>query len=118
MANSSKGLVMKKVFIFAVLFLPVLTSCQRIEEKKPHDAPDETDNSKKPAYAQSPDYSGLIEEYRAILSEDPNNFAALVALGNAYHDSGRRNDAITMYEYALRTDPGNADVRTDMGTAY
>jgi len=60
----------------------------------------------------------LIEEYRAILSEDPNNFAALVALGNAYHDSGRRNDAITMYEYALRTDPGNADVRTDMGTAY
>ncbi len=110
--------MMKKVFIMAVLSLPLLIACHRIEEKKPHAVTTEINHSKKFDESQSPDYNGLIEEYRTILSEDPNNFAALVAMGNAYFDSGRWNDAITMYEHALRIDPSNADVRTDMGTAY
>jgi cytochrome c-type biogenesis protein CcmH/NrfG len=111
-------MMMKKYFIMAVLFLPFLTECQRIEEKKPYAVPAEIDHSKKLDDSQSPDYNGLIEEYRAILSEDPNNFATLVAIGNAYFDSGQWNNAIMMYEHALRLDPNNADVRTDMGTAY
>jgi len=110
--------MMKKVLFLAFLSLAVLTACQRIEERKLYAVPAEVDHSKKLDDAQSPYYNGLIEEYRAILSGDPNNFAALVALGNAYYDSGRWHDAITMYEHALHIDPSNADVRTDMGTAY
>jgi tetratricopeptide (TPR) repeat protein len=119
MVDSSTGLMMmKKVFIMLVLFLPLLAACQRIEEKKSFAVPAAIDHSNKLDDAQGPDYNGLIEEYRAILSEDPNNFSALVAMGNAYFDSGRWKNAITMYEHALRMDPRNADVRTDMGTAY
>jgi tetratricopeptide (TPR) repeat protein len=119
MANISMGLLMiKKVFLLSVLFLPLLASCQRIEGKKTYAVPAAIDHSNKLDNAEGPDYDGLIGEYRAILSEDPNNFSALVAMGNAYFDSGQWKNAITMYEHALRLDPRNADVRTDMGTAY
>jgi tetratricopeptide (TPR) repeat protein len=67
---------------------------------------------------QPPYYSGLIEEYRKILAEDPNNLAAITALGNAYFDNGQWKEAITIYERALLINPGDADVRTDLGTAY
>jgi len=67
---------------------------------------------------QSPYYSGLIEEYRRILAEDPYNLAAITALGNAYFDYGQWKEAIQIYERALLINPGDADVRTDLGTAY
>lgn len=71
-----------------------------------------------PAEVRAPYYYGLIEEYKRILAEDPNNLAAIIALGNAYFDSGQWKEAISYYENALRIEPRNADVRTDMGTAY
>lgn len=67
---------------------------------------------------RTPYYHGLIEEYKRILAEDHNNLAAVIALGNAYFDSGQWKEAIAFYEHALQIDPRNADVRTDMGTAY
>ena len=71
-----------------------------------------------PAQVRNPDYHGLIEEYRATLKEDPENLAAMIALANAYYDSGMWREAIRFYERALTHEPLNADVRTDMGTAY
>jgi len=68
--------------------------------------------------AQTPYYVGLIEEYRAVLAEDPNNLVALIALGNTYYDSGEWQKAIAIYEHVLSIDPRNADVRNDMGSAY
>jgi tetratricopeptide (TPR) repeat protein len=68
--------------------------------------------------SQSPYYYGLIEEYRAILAEDPNNLAANIALANAYYDAGQWKDAISFYEQALELNPSNADLITDMGTCY
>lgn len=65
-----------------------------------------------------PHYAGLIEEYRQVLAEDPENLAGLIALGNAYYDSGRWKEAVAVYEKVLAVSPRNADVRTDMGTAY
>ena len=67
---------------------------------------------------QSPYYSGLIEEYRSMLAEDPNNRAAITALGDAYFDNGQWKEAITIYERALIFNPRDVDVRTDLGTAY
>ncbi len=68
--------------------------------------------------SQPPYYEGLVEEYKALLTEDPNNLAVIIALGNAYYSSGRWKEAATYYGRALGIDPGNSDVRTDMGTAY
>jgi tetratricopeptide (TPR) repeat protein len=67
---------------------------------------------------QSPYYHGLIEEYRSIVAEDPHNLAANIALANAYYDTGQWKDAIGFYEQALRLNPANPDLITDMGTCY
>jgi tetratricopeptide (TPR) repeat protein len=109
---------MKNVIILMILVLPLLPGCRRAEEKKPFSIPAAIEHSQKLDSVQGPDYNGLIEEYRSILAEDPDNFAALVGMGNAYFDSSQWKKAITMYEHALMLFPRNADVRTDMGTAY
>jgi tetratricopeptide (TPR) repeat protein len=67
---------------------------------------------------QSPYYYGLIEEYRSILAEDPNNLAAIIALANALYDADQWREAIRFYEQALQLNPSNADLITDMGTCY
>jgi cytochrome c-type biogenesis protein CcmH/NrfG len=60
----------------------------------------------------------LIEEYQSTLAADPNNLAALIALGDAYFDTGRWMEAGKVYGQALMLDPRNADVRSDLGTTY
>jgi tetratricopeptide (TPR) repeat protein len=114
--------MMKNVLLIAVLFFPLLSGCNRSEEKKtpmvPTPVPAVIEHSNKLESDQGPYYDGLIEEFRATLADDPNNYSALVGLGNAYLDSGQWKKAVVMYEHALAIDPRNADVRTDMGTAY
>ncbi|OGW26321.1 MAG: hypothetical protein A2X56_07055 [Nitrospirae bacterium GWC2_57_13] len=68
--------------------------------------------------AKAPYYPGLIQEYESLLVQDPKNLAAIIALGNAYYDSGQWEQAVGVYERALALDPRNADVRSDRGTAY
>jgi tetratricopeptide (TPR) repeat protein len=67
---------------------------------------------------QGPSYDGLIEEYQNVLAGDPHNLVALIALGNAYYDSGKWKLAIQYYEQALQLNPHQADVITDMGTCF
>ncbi len=66
----------------------------------------------------APYYPGLIGEYRLLVAEDPHNYAALVALGNAYFDNRNWKRAIDVYQSALAIVPRDADVRSAMGTAY
>lgn len=109
----------KRIFIIAALacssFLP---GCGKVEQKRPPVAGSPHGGAVKADEYQAPYYPGLIEEYKTLLAEDPNNLAAIIAIGNAYFDSGQWKKAITYYEHALRIDPRNADVRTDMGTSY
>lgn len=112
---------MKNGLIVTVLCLSLLSGCSKsgkTSEKSAPAVPAATEHAGKAGSIQNPDYYGLIEEYRTILKDDPNNLAAVIALGNAYFDSDQWKRAIMMYEHALRIDPRNADVRTDMGTAY
>ncbi|NTW58529.1 MAG: tetratricopeptide repeat protein [Nitrospirae bacterium] len=67
---------------------------------------------------QMPYYDGLIEEYQNVLVGDPHNLVALIALGNAYYDSGKWKLAIQYYEQALLLDPHQADIITDIGTCF
>ncbi len=52
------------------------------------------------------------------VNKNPNDYDSLVKLGNVYYDGQQYPDAIQYYERALAIHPENADVRTDMGTAY
>ena len=109
---------MKNVFIMAAVCLLLVSACGKTDTKKAPAVSAATDQPLKRDASLVPNYSGLIEEYRTILQEDPNNLAAIIALGNAYFDDAQWKQAITMYEHALLLDSRNADVRTDMGTAY
>ncbi len=104
--------------MMAVLCLLVLSGCGKADEKKSPDRSAPAEHSQKPDESRNPYYRGLIEEYHAVLAEDPDNLAAIIALGNAYSDSGEWSAAVELYMRALKIDPRNADVRTDMGTAY
>ncbi len=108
---------MKSVLVAASVFLALFTGCRNTDAKKPVAVPTAAAHAPQ-SEALTPYYYGLIEEYRTILAEDPNNLAAVIALGNAYFDSGQWQEAIYRYERALAINPRSADVRTDMGTAY
>jgi tetratricopeptide (TPR) repeat protein len=109
---------MKKSPIILALCLLLTLACKQSDRRKPAVILPVTEHSGKPEQARIPYYHGLVEEYRAVLAEDPNNLAALIALGNAYSDNGEWRKAITIYQHALTQDERNADVHTDMGTAY
>lgn len=52
------------------------------------------------------------------INKDPNDYDALVKLGNIYYDGQQFPAAIQYYERAVALHPENSDVRTDMATAY
>ncbi len=108
---------MKSVLVAASVFLALFTGCRDSDGKKPVVVPTAAAHAPK-SETLTPYYYGLIEEYRTILAEDPNNLAAVMALGNAYFDSGQWHEAVRLYERALALNPRSADVLTDMGTAY
>jgi len=56
----------------------------------------------------------LIPEKQAA----PTNAAGLIALGNDQMDAHNYAQAITAYQEALKLEPGNVDVRVDLGTCY
>ena len=64
------------------------------------------------------DYEDDIRSAKSILEKDPRNLEALIALGNAYFDTDRYQEAVDAYSRALVIDPKNPDVRTDMGIMY
>ncbi len=109
---------MNTIFVTMILCFSLLAGCTKTQEKKYHSTLPRSQQAGDTEQAKIPNYAGLIDEYRTILAEDPDNLATLIALGNAYYDSGDWRNAITSYERALQIDPRNADVRTDMGTSY
>src|SRR5512144_2508877 len=111
-------MIMRNLLLVAVILLALPLGCSKPQDGKPSPVPRGQEESGKSGDAKTPYYSGLIEEYRTVLAEEPNNLVALIGSGNAYYDSGEWKMAIAMYERALVIDPRNADVRTDMGTAY
>ena len=52
------------------------------------------------------------------VNKNPADYDSLVKLGNLFYDGQQFPSAIQYYERALVIHPENADVRTDMGTAY
>lgn len=58
-----------------------------------------------------------LQAMRDRLKTNPNDLAALVALGSMYYDAGKFAQAAVYDKRALILDPGNPDVRTDYATA-
>jgi cytochrome c-type biogenesis protein CcmH/NrfG len=75
-----------------------------------------------PHQQQSAEVQAALAQTAAPLLEavnqNPNDYDSLVKLGNVFYDGQQFPSAIQYYERALVLHPENADVRTDMGTAY
>lgn len=56
------------------------------------------------------------EPMLADLKQNPNSVELLTRLGNFYYDGQAYEQAVGYYESALKIDPKNPDVRTDMAT--
>ena len=52
------------------------------------------------------------------LKSNPNDPELLASIGNIYYDTRQYSIAINYYQQALKVQPENAAVRTDMGTSY
>jgi len=53
----------------------------------------------------------------AALKTNPDDFNSLVQVANLYYDGRQYADAVKYYQLALKSQPTNPDVLTDLGTA-
>ena len=60
----------------------------------------------------------MAAELRTAAERDPRDSDSRVKLGNLLFDAGRFSEAVTWYEAALKINPGDANVSTDLGIAY
>jgi cytochrome c-type biogenesis protein CcmH/NrfG len=58
------------------------------------------------------------EPILAELKSKPNDAALLAKAGDVYYDAQQFPEAVKYYESALKLDPKNSNIRSDMGTAY
>jgi tetratricopeptide (TPR) repeat protein len=54
----------------------------------------------------------------AKLKADPKNTELIISIGNLYYDAKQYSPAINYYGQALKINPADASVRTDLATAY
>jgi cytochrome c-type biogenesis protein CcmH/NrfG len=70
---------------------------------------------------QGPDRIKLgrdLAQLEDILKRDPNNYQALVQMGNDYFDLGEAQKSVNAYSRALAIKDGDPNVLTDMGVMY
>jgi cytochrome c-type biogenesis protein CcmH/NrfG len=53
----------------------------------------------------------------ATLKTSPNDFNTLVQIANLYYDGKQYPDAVKYYQLAVKSQPTNPDVLTDLGTS-
>jgi cytochrome c-type biogenesis protein CcmH/NrfG len=81
-------------------------------------APQETSTQNQPSPQAEAALAQAVAPFVEAVQKNPNDFDALVQLGNMYYDARQYPSAIEYYERAVKIHPENPDVRTDMGTAY
>jgi cytochrome c-type biogenesis protein CcmH/NrfG len=59
-----------------------------------------------------------IVALQETVAKDPKNVTAWIELGNLLFDAQKIDDAINSYESALKLQPDNANVLTDLGVMY
>ena len=71
-----------------------------------------------PQAAAAPFDEAQATALRTIAEKDPANVQSRVQLGNMYFDAERYQDAIQWYEAALKLNPNDVGVSTDLGVCF
>lgn len=75
-------------------------------------------SSQEPAQAAAPLDESRAAELRGAAERNAGDRAPRVELGDMYFDAGRFQEAARWYEDALKIDPRDPNVSTDLGIAY
>ena len=59
-----------------------------------------------------------VDRLLKVAAAEPTSASPRAALGNLYFDAERYKEATEWYEAALKLEPNNADVSTDLGVGY
>jgi len=59
-----------------------------------------------------------VQALRTAAEQNPTDVAPRVQLANMFFDAEQYNDAITWYEAAIKLNPSNPNMSTDLGVAY
>lgn len=59
-----------------------------------------------------------VQALQTVAEGDPKNVESRVQLGNLFFDAEQYPQAITWYEQALKLNPADTNVSTDLGVAY
>ena len=68
--------------------------------------------------AVDPTVRQRLQDAQAVVAAKPGDYDSLVHLGNAAYDAREFAQAVDAYEKALELHPDDANVMTDLGTAY
>ena len=104
---------MRRIFIIVALVLAVLATGCKQQESSPPLVPQNL-----PSGGGSIVFNDEIKTLDAVLEKNPKDLSALIRQGNLYMDTKRYGEAVALYQRALEIDPGNQNVRVDMGTCY
>ncbi len=64
------------------------------------------------------DYEAAINELHDMLDGDPDNSDVMTMLGFSYRKSGNFEDALTFYQWALRSEPKHIGANEYLGELY
>jgi len=98
----------------------ILSGCEGGNEANSTMAPAPAQQSV-PASAPHPDVmskSAQIEAVKAALFDDPENPQLLAALGDSYFEAQRFQEAIPVYEKAIKANAKDVDTLNDLALAY
>ena len=80
--------------------------------------PEAADTAQMPEGHPSINPEPAIAAMKAEADKDPGNLQKTAQLANFLYDNKRYPDAIEWYQKALKLEPNNPNIETDMGTAY
>lgn len=75
-------------------------------------------NSPASAFQQSSSNQAKIDAFKNTLTRNPDDFNALVGLGDLYFDMKLADEAIELFERAEKLRPDNTHVLNDLGSLY
>jgi cytochrome c-type biogenesis protein CcmH/NrfG len=102
---------------FAVLYFATGQRAEQIVRATPRVmSPDELSARSQPAPAPPPLDQARVRQLEDQVRANPQDFDALVELGNIWFDQMRYPEATSLYMQALQLRPDSVGVRTDMAT--